>query len=441
MFSINEFIHGLHYQDLPDKAVTMARHCLLDLVGVLAAGSQTQLSAIVREHVAHYFAAREGYGARILLDDRQASVVGVVLAGAATIDAFDAHDGHKLTKGHIGVAVLPSLLALTDNDKCRINGHQFLTALVLGYEIGSRAGIAQHRLSADYHASGSWNAIPCAALGARLLGLDVQQTREAFGIAEYHAPIGLMMRCIDYPTMVKDSSGWGAAAGVSAALLARDGFTGAPANIIENDDVRDIWNDLGQRWYILEQYVKPYPVCRWAQPAIDAALALQRKHRFTADEVCAVTVTSFHQAKRLSTRQPSTTEQAQYSLPYPVACALTHGRVATEEVTTLNDPAVLRISELIKLEENTEFNNRFPTERWAQIQVKLADGRELTSPPTTAHGDPEDPITATELSTKYYTLAEPVLGATCAQTLEAAITGLDDTKESVSAFMAALFKT
>ena len=59
--------------------------------------------------------------------------------------------------------------------------------------------------------------------------MNVTQLRHALGIAEFHAPRSQMMRCIDYPTMLKDGSGWGAMAGVSAAYLAADGFTGAPA--------------------------------------------------------------------------------------------------------------------------------------------------------------------------------------------------------------------
>jgi len=61
-----------------------------------------------------------------------------------------------------------------------------------------------------------------------------------------------MMRCIDHPTMVKDGSGWGAFAGVSAAYLAADGFTGAPAITIEAGGAAEPWSDLGRRWRILE---------------------------------------------------------------------------------------------------------------------------------------------------------------------------------------------
>ena len=82
-------------------------------------------------------------GARILLDGRRASPAGAAFAGASTIDAFDAHDGHPLTKGHAGVAVLPALLAVADAEGGG-DGRDLLAALVLGYEIAIRAGIALH---------------------------------------------------------------------------------------------------------------------------------------------------------------------------------------------------------------------------------------------------------------------------------------------------------
>ena len=141
-----------------------------------------------------------------------------------------------------------------------------------GYEIATRAGIAQHATAADYHCSGSWNALGCAAVAARLLGFDARTIREALGIAEYFGPRGQMLRVCETPAMVKDGSGWGAHAGVAAAWLAREG-TGAPAITLEAAEVGQYWSDLGTRWRIREQYFKAYPVCRWAQPAIEAALA------------------------------------------------------------------------------------------------------------------------------------------------------------------------
>src|SRR4029079_2748820 len=119
---------------------------------------------------------------RLVLDVSKTVLSGAALAGAATIDAFDAHDGHVLTKGHAGVAVLPALLAAIDAG-APCNGPEFITCLVLCYEIGTRAGIALHGSVPDYHCSGAWNALACAAIVGRLLHLHEAQLREALGIA------------------------------------------------------------------------------------------------------------------------------------------------------------------------------------------------------------------------------------------------------------------
>src|SRR5258708_6661146 len=169
----------------------------------------------------------------------------------------------------------------------------------------------------DYHTSGAWNALGCAAIGARLLALNEEAPRHALGIAEYHGPRSQMMRCIDHPTMVKDGSGFGALAGVAAACLAADGFTGAPALLIEGAAEAPFWRDLGARWEITWQYFKPYPVCRWAQPAMDALEGLIARHRVERDAIAQIEIRTFAEAVRLGTRLPPTTEQAQYAIGFP----------------------------------------------------------------------------------------------------------------------------
>src|SRR6185436_5417509 len=326
------FVHGIAYEALPSDVVASAQRCLLDLIGVAGAGSRTPASAVINAYASTQMAGR-GREARVLFDGKRASLAGAAFAGAATIDALDGHDGHVLTKGHAGVAVLPALLAAIDSGVA-CDGREFVTCLVLGYEIGTRAGIALHRSVPDYHCSGAWNALACAAICGRLLELDDAQMHEALGIAEYSGPRGQILRVCARPSMLKDGSGFGAHAGITAALLARNGITGAPAVTVTDDGVRDIWNDLGTRWRIREQYFKAYPVCRWAQPAIEAALALKRTHGFDATDVVRVRIESFREAIDLGSQCPApvTTDDAQYSLPYGVAAALVFDRVGAAEV-------------------------------------------------------------------------------------------------------------
>lgn len=428
-----QFIHALRFEDLPEKVVTQARRCLLDLCGVAVAGTGTELSRIIRDHAAaHYGAAASG--ARMLFDGRVVSLPGMALAGAATIDSIDAHDGHVLTKGHVGVTIFPVVTALADAGLIR-DGREFLTSLVLGYEIATRAGVALHATACDYHTSGAWNTIGAAALTARALALDTGRTREALGIAEYTGPRSQMMRCIDHPTMVKDGSAWGAMTGVSAALLAADGFTGAPAITLESEAVSALWQDAGQRWSIMEQYFKPYPVCRWAQPAVEAALSLARAHKLQATAIAEIRVSTFHEASQLAARHPDTTEQAQYSLPFSVAAALCHGRLGVGEISgpALHDTDVWRLSDTMVVTEDATYSQRFPSERWADATIVLQDGRILKSTPHTARGDAAAPLTDAEVEDKFIALAEPTLGRTRCRELHQAVNTLSDDRTSKSA--------
>lgn len=412
------FIHDLTFGDLPKDVIEQARLCLLDLLGVALAGRQTDLSRIASDHAVEFFAAGR-LRSRILFDGRVASPIGAGLAGAMTIDSCDGHDGHAQTKGHVGVTVLPALLALAEQ-RPDMSGREFLTCLVLGYEIGTRAGIALHASACDYHTSGAWNALAAAALAARLLSLDPQQTREALGIAEYHGPRSQMMRCIDHPTMVKDGSGWGCMAGLSASFLAQRGFTGAPAITVEQPETQGYWGDLGERWRIMEQYFKPQPVCRWAHPAIDAVQALKREHGFASEQIRSVYVRTFHHGTRLAHAQPATTEEAQYSLLFSVAVALKYGVVNFDAIhgDELRDAEVLRLSHLIRIEEQAEFSSRFPNERLADVTVELDDGRRFDSGPTQALGDPDLPLGASGIRQKFRRFAEGACDARLATELE-----------------------
>lgn len=422
--NVNSFIHDLNFTDLPAPVVALARRCLLDLVGVAASGRRTDLARIVTNHAARQFGAGEGRGARIIFDGRRVSPVGAAYAGASLIDSFDAHDGHALTKGHAGVAILPALLAFWEAEDFALDDREVLTCLVIGYEIATRAGIALHASACDYHTSGAWNSLACAALGARLMKLSSGQTREALGTAEYHGPRSQMMRCIDYPTMLKDGSGWGALVGVSAAYLAADGFTGAPALTLEAPGQQALWGDLGERWYILEQYFKPYPVCRWAQPAVEAARQLMAAHGLTGADISGVEVRSFAEAVRLASARPTTTEEAQYSLPFPLAAMILRGRIGADEITGagLRDAEVLDLSSRIRLVEDPAICARFPAERFAIATLETRDGRSFTSGWTEAHGGPNDPLSEDEISAKYRALAQQ-LGDNRRQAIETLIGG------------------
>ena len=399
-----DWMHKVDLSALDDDHLHQAKRCLLDLLGVAAGATRTPLA----DKAGRFATTQHGGERPLLLAPGHASPTGVALHGAWLIDALDAHDGQVLTKGHAGVALLPGLLALPEVDS--LTGRDFLALLVLGYEIATRAGIALHATSPDYHTSGAWNALGVAAVAARLRGVDRETLHHALGIAEFYGPRSQMMRCIDHPTMLKDGSGWGAMTGLSATLLAEDGFTGAPALTVTAPQASAVWHDLGERWYVHEQYFKAYPVCRWAQPAVEAVLALAEEIRDPA-QISRIEIVTFHEGKRLHVTHPETTEQAQYSLPWSVACALARGTVDVAGVCDeLDAPDLKELAGKVEIHEDAAFNARFPEERWARARLHLDSGEVLESADVEARGNPDTPLSDAEVLAKYQALAEPVLG-------------------------------
>ncbi|WP_168709051.1 MmgE/PrpD family protein [Onishia niordana] len=399
-----DWMHQVDLTSLDDAHLHQAKRCLLDLLGVAAGATRTPLA----DKAARFVITQHGGDRPLLFTPGRASPTGAALHGAWLIDALDAHDGQVLTKGHCGVALLPGLLALPEVE--RLSGRDFLALLTFGYEIATRGGIALHATSPDYHTSGAWNALGVAAVAARLRGLDIETLHHALGIAEFYGPRSQMMRCIDHPTMLKDGSGWGAMTGLSAALLAADGFTGAPALTVTSQLASAIWQDLGERWYIHEQYFKAYPVCRWAQPAVEAVLALPAEQRDPAG-IVRIEIITFHEAMRLHVTHPMTTEQAQYSLPWSVACALGRGTVNVAGVCEeLDAPDLKALASKVEIHEDDTFNARFPAERWARARLHLNSGEVIESADFEARGNPDTPLTDAEIIAKYQALAEPVLG-------------------------------
>ena len=426
---VEDYILNTSASDIPDHIFHQAKRCLLDLIGVLAAGTTTALGEIINTHAAKYFAAHaddKNKGAVLLGDGRSSSAVGVALAGGMTIDSIDAHDGMRLVKGHAGCGLLPALIAVLMDRPDDFNDDDLLTGLVIGYEVAIRAGITLHQSVPDYHTSGAWVALGTAALTSRLRGHSPELLREAMGIAEYHGPRSQMMRAIDHPTMVKDGSGWGAMAGVSAGLLAEDGFTGAPAITVTGENEFPVWQDLGQTWHIIDQYIKPWPVCRWAQPAATAALNVMADHDLLADEIAHIRITSFHQAVRLATRVPHDTEGAQYSLPWPVAAAVIRGTIGAEEVSPpFTDPDIKALSLSMTLDEDDRYNEAFPAERIARVTLTTKDGHEYVSADTVATWDPDDAPSDEDMIEKFHRLADPVLGRSFAEDIKSLVFGLN----------------
>ena len=381
---VSSFIARVTWDQLPAEVRHIAHLALLDTLGAALAGTLTPVSRIAAEFAAETWPGDE---ATVLLRGQRAAPVGAAFANAYAANGLDVDDCGFYTKGHPGVQIVPTALALTEGQG--LGGADLLTAVVVGYEVAHRAARIWHATRDIYQACGSWGSVACAAIAARLLNLSPTEIEHALGIADYHAPNLPMMRDIDHPAMVKHGVGWGAMNGILSAKLAARGFTGIPS-LFDLDEYRDWLVDLGERYIMIDGIAwKRYACCAWDHAAIRGLDQLKQQYGFDANDVAAVRVETFHEAARLGTDLPTTTEEAQFNLAWPLAAYLVDGEVGPDQVLehALDREDIRGLAERIEVVETQELNELYwlacrgdPQGVYAsRVIVQLEDGSRLES--------------------------------------------------------------
>ncbi len=402
-----DFIHNLRLEKLPSSVVQKAKICLLDLVGTSLAGAKAKGAKILLD-----FSTQQMGGSReatIIRGNRKLSCVSAALINGFITNALDMDDGYRKIKGHPGAAVFPAVLAVSE--RVRASGKEFLEALVTGYEIGIRAGEILHSHYGYYHGSGSWGAIASAAAAARLLKLREQEIRHALGIAEAFAPLVPEMRAVEFPSMApKDGIPWGAMVGTSAALLAERGFTGVPSLLGDSERNQEIFT-LGKEFKMGKLYFKPYPCCRWAQPAIEGVLKTMAAKDLNHTEISKVTIRSFSEAVSLCQKPPLTLEEAEYHVLYPVAVAAVYGQFNPRYLGEkyLRDKKIGQFMKKVVLKRDPKIEQEFPEKCLSEVELVTNQGEKYRSGVMAARGDFDLPLSEEELEEKFVTITRGIL--------------------------------
>ena len=421
-----QWLADLTWDDLPPEVRRQAKRCVKDIVATAAGSRCLPAWKSVRDICTAQF----GPGPSPMWFSGQAgSLVGACYFNAQVVDSLDCHDGFRPNKGHCGATVVPVALSASALREDEFQGTELLTAVVAGYEIASRAGMALHDTYAPhYHASGSWAAIGAAAAGAKVLGISPGAVDDVLGMAEYYAPISPMLRCTDHPSIVKDAAGPGAWAAGMALALGREGLDGLPSLLTATAQGRELAATVGEDWMIMRQYFKPYPVCRWAQPVVEGLRFLRRDADFTWEQIERIEVETFANAVNLNHFPPNHSDGAQYSLPWAVAVYAVDGALGVAQVdpSRLDDRRVLQTGERIVARVADDLEARFPAEALARTTVTLTDGRVLNGPTLGARGDYTDPLSDEEMNAKAVELLTVGLGELRCEEVLSALNGLDD---------------
>ena len=380
-----EFIRDMRWDDLPDAVRHQAKQCLIDIVAAIVGGVLTPISGIAAGYAPQ---AWPGDDATILLHDERATVAGAAFANACAANGLDCDDGGVYTRGHQGAQVFPTALALCES--MGLGGRELLAAVVAGYEISHRFARCWHDyLHPVYQADGSWGSVGSAATAARLMGLDARVIEQALGIAEYHAPNLPMERDLIDPGMVKHGHGWGAMTGILAAELAERGFTGIPG-LMGTEQYRDWIATLGDEYIMVDGVdFKQHCSCGWGHTAIAAVQNLEAEHDWDVKDIAAIRVVGHHWAAVLHTAHPTTTEEAQFSVKWPLAAWLVDGEVGPDQVleSRFGDAAINALVDKMELVESEEFNELYrPSfeggdEGYSpgRVTIRFADGRTIDS--------------------------------------------------------------
>ncbi|HWO71920.1 MAG TPA: MmgE/PrpD family protein [Dehalococcoidia bacterium] len=347
---------------------------------------------------------------------------------AALANGFAAHledydDTHFPTLVHVSAPTLPAAWAAAEI--AGASGRDLLTAVALGIEVCSRVCLAFHPWHYDegWHITGTLGVFGAAAAAGRILGLDAGSMARAFGIAGAQSA-GVRE---GFGTMTKPLHAARAAqAGLTAALLAADGFT-APETILEGRrglgavlspevDLSRATEALGERWEIFQDGLKPYACCLVTHPAIDAALAIRSRPGFDAGAVRLIEAVVNPLVPELTHRpEPTTGLEAKFSVQHCIAVALLAGAAypAQFEAAVVNDEGVARLRRATRLTVDASI-----PEDACVLRVALQDGTWLEERVEHATGSPENPISDERLSEKFLALVSPMMGEAAAALLE-----------------------
>lgn len=410
--TLAQHVHRIRFVDLPEHAVVSSKRDILDTLGAALGGSVAPGIAELAELVTYWGGRGESslwvLGGRVPAP--QAALVNAAMGHALDFD--DTYDrGGNI---HPGISTLAASLAVAELQGS-VSGQDLVLSVALGLDVACRLALAA-TVDRGWHRTAAIGIFGATAAAGKLLRLSVEQLVHAFGIA-YSQAAGNRQCILDGALTKRLQAGQAASSAVLAALLAQRDFTGArdvftgrygffPMYQPEGYALEPITEGLGTVFRGAELSFKPYPCGRGNHATIDIALELYRQLDLASaqegKEIAAVVVTTDAQtyaaqfAPGTHKRRPTQVVEAQFSLPFLIATALTLGRVGIGEVARVDYPPVLALAARLE----GAVRQDAPT-GWAQIRVQRTDGRTETLAMTTPSGSPEKPLSDAQLRAKF----------------------------------------
>lgn len=400
-------IVATRFEDIPEHVVGYSKTLAMSALGAMVAGPHCYGSDIVTRYVQRAGGKQEASvcGMRGLV-----SVEGAALANATYAHATEYEDD-SFPEAVSSYTLFPAIFALGEHLKS--DGRTALEAFVLAYETQARIGLAcREARRLGYMVLCLAGSIGCAAAGAKLLRLTERQTVNAISIAASQAS-GLGLQTGSMAHIVE--MGFAARNGLTAALLAADGFTGQPdvleaprglfniitAGKVENPEA--ILSDWGRHYRVLEVGIKQYPCCYHLQRIIESTVELRDSGAISVDNLreVQVEVNAFFPTV-VQHPVPHDEIEAQFSLPHAVAASMLEPRVLPSSFTRekINASAFRELRDKVRMVVREDWGWT-PTGWTPRIVYRLRDGSEIVREPKRSLGQPPELLSFDACVPKY----------------------------------------
>ena len=398
-------------RDIPEDVFHAAERCVLHWLGCSIAGSRQQSVECALAAVDELSGPRLAtvLGRRERLDIAHAAFINGVSA-----DVLSFTDTHPATLIHAGGVIGPAALALAERGN--VAGRDFLHAVVLGFEVACRVGLAIYpwHYARGWHITGTAGIFGATAAAGKLLGLDEQRMVWALGIAATQSA-GLREM---FGSMSKNLHiGRAAQNGLLAVLLAAKNFTSsehgleAPrgfAHVLgESPDLAAITAGFGQRFEILQNTYKPFPCGVVIHPIIEGCASLATAHGIDPQAVRRIALRCNPFVIELTGKQkPTNTLEAKLSVYHAAAVAVVARRAGQREFSLdcITDPRVLALREKVTVTADPQIR-----EDETYVAIELADGKTLDVHIDHVVGSTEKPMSDRDIQEKFRGLTEPLL--------------------------------
>lgn len=409
-----EFAATLRFESIPAPVIRRTEDLLLDWVGSCLAGKNARAVEILAAFV-------ESMGpqcgpSEILIHRRTSSPLLAAMANAAASHVAEQDDVHNGSVFHPATVVFPPALAVAQ--AIGASGRDLLTASVAGYEVGIRVGEFLGRSHYKvFHTTGTAGTLAAAAAVGHLLKLTPEQMLHALGSAGTQSA-GLWEFLRDAADSKQLHTAHAAGAGLTAAYLAQQGFTGArrilegpqglAAGMSSDADVSRLTDGLGTRWALAETSFKFHASCRHTHPAADALQQVLQQHRLKAADVRRVTALVHQGAIDVlgPVTDPETVHQSKFSMGTVLGLVAVLGRAGlTEFDASFKAGEVVRFHDKVVMALDPEVDAAYPARWIGKVQVETMDGRVLHGRVDEPKGDPGNTLSRAELEDKALRLA------------------------------------